>query len=63
MQHETDQDDRPIYSDVGMFTRGRSGFRAEPSTTEKRDALWAVVALGIFVAIFLLVHLAMPTIR
>jgi hypothetical protein len=40
------QDDREIYSDVGMFTRGRSGFRPDPSPKVNRtDVIISVLAL------------------
>lgn len=58
-----DQDARPIYSDVGEFTRGRSGYRPDPKPRERVDAWWALIAIGIIVGLFVLVHAIMPTVR
>lgn len=45
------EDDRPIYSDTGYFTRGRSGFRPGPQPS-KTDALWSLLALVVIGAVF-----------
>jgi hypothetical protein len=38
-------DDRPVYSDTGYFTRGRTGYRPEPKINEKRDFWWGLLGL------------------
>lgn len=63
MKVESDQDDRPIYSDVGIFTRGRSGYHPEPIRKEKIDLWWAVLGGFAIAAAFALSHLAMPVMR
>ena len=48
-----DQDERPIYSDVGMFTRGRAGYRPDPTPKANlTDVLVSVLALAILAATF-----------
>jgi hypothetical protein len=56
-------DDRPVYSDTGYFTRGRTGYRAEPIVKERRDAAWALIALGVLALVFVAVHFVLPSVR
>jgi hypothetical protein len=63
MRYEVDQDDRPIYSDVGMFVKGRSGYREDPHKRDELNARWAFGAFIMIVVVFGLVHALLPSIR
>lgn len=56
-------DDRPIYSDTGYFTRGRSGYRPEVKPKETYDAWWAVIGLMALVGVFVVVHTLLPNLK
>ena len=64
MRAEVDVEALPIYSDVGMFTRGRPGFRPDPDRINWRGAvegilvwivappaLWALLIFGLVAAV------------
>ena len=59
-----EQDDtRIVYDDTRYFSRGRSGFRPEPTITEKRDFWWALIALAGVVALFWAIRAMMPVVH
>ena len=59
----SNEDDRPVYSDLGYFTRGRSGFRKDPNRNDELNARWAFCGFIVIVAVFGIVHALMPSIR
>jgi hypothetical protein len=59
-----DQDDaRVVYDDTRYFSRGRSGFRKDPTRNDELNARWAFCGFIVIVAVFGIVHALMPSIR
>ena len=58
-----DQDDRPVYSDVGMFTRGRAGYRPDPTpVVDRTDLIVCACAVAVIVALFVYVRFLLPSV-
>jgi hypothetical protein len=59
-----DDRDRPIYSDTGYFTRGRTGYRAEPHVPAITALGWFAVAFAVTtVGVLAAVHFLLPTVQ
>lgn len=41
----------------------RPAYRRDPKATEKWDAYWALIAVGVVVVMFLVIHFLLPVVR